>query len=50
MAQKITVNGVEVQPCKKVKLYELKSLQEIEELIRKKREEQNGYKPSTNQG
>lgn len=37
---KVVVNGKSVEPCKKVKLFELEKATEVEKLIREKKKEQ----------
>lgn len=45
---KLIINGTEVQPAKKVKLDKYIKPSEIQKLIRKKREEQQGEQSSGN--
>jgi len=46
MAEKVTVNGQEVVPAKKVKLWHHKKPSEVQELIKKKKQEQRDEQSS----
>lgn len=46
---KLIINGEEVKPAKKVKLEKHKTRTEIQKLIKKKQQEQQGERPSSDQ-